>query len=132
MTYDNFILNYKQLQTDDISSHISKLTKEDLEKTYKKHIPNLTSKIRQQRKEAAENSRFKVVNFFRSIDNEINSLEYRPSSIEDKLALTVLDVEAEIQANGEKNATDDSDYVYDLYYTNSEGIDDSEFDSEFR
>lgn len=92
-------------------------------------MPNVTKKLRNQTKEASEDSRFKVVNLFRSANKECSP---EITATANRLPLTVLDVESAdyniIDLTVKPIATD---FVYDIYYTNSEGIGDSELDAEF-
>ncbi|CAH1098518.1 unnamed protein product [Psylliodes chrysocephalus] len=88
---------------------------EELKTNFKRHTVNLTDKLRLEHQEASKNSRYKIVNFFRS-----PSLD---TSNKDK-EVTILDVETDINQNdantANKNSEADSRYVYDLYYTNSD------------
>lgn len=66
--------------------------------------------------ESSKNNRFKIVNLSRSItqDKEIANDE------EEKIV--VLDIETDNSEKDEKSS--DSNYVYDLYYTNSDDFGD--------
>lgn len=119
------------LQNDDLTPHIDKLSKDSLEISFKKHVPNITKKLRHQTKKASEDNRFKVVNFFRSANKEECSPEISTTS--NQLPFTVLDVEsADYNIINSAVKPIDTDFVYDIYYTNSEGIGDNELDAEFR
>lgn len=118
-------------QNDDLTPHIDKLSKDSLEISFKKHVPNITKKLRHQTKKASEDNRFKVVNFFRSANKEECSPEISTTS--NQLPFTVLDVEsADYNIINSAVKPIDTDFVYDIYYTNSEGIGDNELDAEFR
>lgn len=99
-----------------MTPHICKLNKPDLEQSFKKHLPNISLKNRQDFKDSSKNSRFKIINLSRSInENEHNNSE------EQKTVTTVLDIETERNKDDDKDSTD---FVYDVYYTNSDNFGD--------
>lgn len=110
--------------TEDVLTHIKRNTKDDLEREYKKHFNNISLKIKEQRESALKNSRFKLINTFRSKgllpdDPEDNS----------EINYTLL----EVDGTEEKDNIQSSDspavkYVYDLYYTNSDDFADDTID----
>lgn len=56
-------------QEDNVVEHLTKnLTKDELKANYKQHVSDVTNKARLQRKEDSRESRYKVVNCFRSVD----------------------------------------------------------------
>lgn len=104
---------------EDIKTHIIRLTKSDAEESVRKSrkILNVTTKNREQLKENTQNSRFKVINCFRSMPDGDNEAE---------ADLTIVDVikddtkdttEDQSKADTEESlATSmETDYVYDLY-----------------
>lgn len=99
---------------DDIKTHITRLTKSQAEESVRKtrKVINVTAKTREQLKVNAQNSRFKVINCFRSAQNGDNVPE------DDQL--TVVDVVKD-DANDDVAKPDaaatsmDKDFVYDLY-----------------
>ncbi|CAG9863477.1 unnamed protein product [Phyllotreta striolata] len=86
---------------------------DELKANFKKHTVNLTDKLRLKHEEASKNSRYKIVNCFRS--PSLNTSE-------EQKEYTILDVETDINQNDastvNKNSDTDDKYVYDLYYTN--------------
>lgn len=109
---------------DDIKTHLTRLRKVDAKEIVQKtRKPNRDiTKLREQFKDEAQNHRFKVVNCFRSIEDEAESAEAIS-----KQDITVVDVikedlkSIETQANEENTAAasnsseNDSKFVYDLY-----------------
>lgn len=128
---------YLSIFQESITSHISRLTKiEAKEATQKHRQPNPTTKSRQQSKLDSQENRFKVVNCYRTLENEEGS---GPN-------FTVVDIvkqEAESDETATEKKTEPirtdgmsldaaavstpaSDYVYDLYLP--ENDDQIEFD----
>ncbi|XP_046745425.1 probable RNA polymerase II nuclear localization protein SLC7A6OS [Diprion similis] len=101
-------------QADNVIEYISKtLTKEELKANFKHHVvTDVTSKTREQTKQKSQENRFKVVNYFRSLE---------PSDVEELVnkEISVIDVEDSTFHIPEETAvtTQDENYVYDLYYT---------------
>lgn len=109
---------------DDIKTHLIRLRKVDAEEIARKtrKPDRVITKLREQFKDEAQNHRFKVVNCFRSIENEAESSEATT-----KQDITVVDVikedlkSTEAQASEEnaptasESAEKDSKFVYDLY-----------------
>lgn len=102
------------MQDENLSTHLSKISKEEAKKSFKKHIPNITLKLRNEQKLQAQNNRFKVVNCFRTLD------ESKVSTNEEKNELTVVDIEQKTEGNNVLFSDNDTklcnNYVYDLYY----------------
>ncbi|XP_015521461.1 probable RNA polymerase II nuclear localization protein SLC7A6OS [Neodiprion pinetum] len=101
-------------QADNVIECISKtLTKEELKANFKNHVvANVTSKTREQSKQKSQENRYKVVNYFRSLES--NDVE----ELVDK-EISVIDVEDSTSAISEETVViaQDENYVYDLYYT---------------
>ncbi|XP_033342813.2 female sterile (2) ltoPP43 [Megalopta genalis] len=89
--------------------------KEELEATFKQHPVDILYKAREKMKQASAESRYKIINCFRSM----NSVTLDDS--ENKVT-TVIDVEDSLScANAKIQATEvDDSYVYDLYYGKTE------------
>lgn len=110
---------------DDIKTHITRLTKSDAKQSVQKtrKIINVTAKNREQLKTNAQNSRFKVINCFRSVPDGNDG---------DDGNLTIVDVikdDNSKETNDEQSASKDesetvtamdTDYVYDLYMIEGE------------
>lgn len=132
---------------DDLKAHLQRLRKCDAEELVRKiHKPaNVIKKLREQLKDDAQNSRFKVVNCFRSIENDTSGDEQPNGGDADvpKRNVTVVDVIKEDSSDSTKVAdqggqskiaadpsvTDRNDdrFVYDLYLVQS-GQPPTEFD----
>lgn len=97
-----------------------KICKQDVKKS-SRPTPNVSQKARSDTKTTSENNRFKLVNYFRTI-NEVDQTESSNEGIQK--SITVLEVEA--QPIGDKKSdpakesidheAPSSQYVYDLYY----------------
>lgn len=90
--------------------------KEEPKEMYKKHITDITSKIRRQHQDASKSSRLKIINSYRS---DMNT-NVDQSNVEN---YTIVDIEAEENDDHYKTEQPHSsktDFVYDLYYTNSD------------
>lgn len=115
-------------QNENISAHLSKITKEEAKKTFKRHIPNITTKLRNEQKLQAQNNRFKVINCFRTLDDS------KEASNGEKNQLTVVDIEQKMEANNifllESETKLTTNYVYDLYYMDE--VDDMILDNMLR
>lgn len=113
---------------DDIKAHITRLTKSDAEQSARKtrKIINVTAKNREQLKLNAQNSRFKVINWFRSTHDGDDT------TADD---LTIVDVVKDDtkETSDDQSKTDsntdatksmetamETDYVYDLYMVEDE------------
>lgn len=106
---------------DDLNEHIHRITKTEAEEVVRK-VPkptNITAKNRKQSKIDLQNNRFKVVNCYRSIDDE---------KFAENSPVTILNVEKENVSSKEDAKPDEqekenaptmpameTDYVYDLY-----------------
>lgn len=82
----------------------------------------MSFKNRREFKENLRNSRFKVVNLSRSI----NDSDASNKTDDQKLVTTVLDVESEEKDDN----SPDANFVYDLYYTISDDLGDIDEKSE--
>lgn len=108
-------------EDEDINSHITRLRKVDAEELARKvRKPlDITNKLRQQLKDDAQNQRFKVVNYFRSIEND----EAGTAASSDAKNITVVDVikEESKEPCGENHMpsepvlSNSGKFVYDLY-----------------
>ncbi|KAF5271368.1 hypothetical protein FQA39_LY08166 [Lamprigera yunnana] len=96
---------------EDILKHLKKQTKAEVEEQYKKHSVDIIDKLRVEKQISIKNSRYKVVSSHR-FPNEDGDKE------KDDLNCTIYDVELNDKPEGEDNTT--HNYVYDLYYTNSD------------
>ncbi|KAJ8910990.1 hypothetical protein NQ315_010819 [Exocentrus adspersus] len=102
----------------------------ELKEQFKKHTVNINEKLREQMKETSKNSRYRVVNCFRSQntgDNNCIGLNCTDS------AYTIFDIETDFNDNNsriENHNIDRSEpkFVYDLYYTNSDDFGDADID----
>ncbi|CAH0556851.1 unnamed protein product [Brassicogethes aeneus] len=108
---------------ENVLSHIKKYTNDDTKSEFKKHTVNLTDKLRLQKREESKNARYKIVNCYRSNLND----DLENSEVDEKL--TIFDIETDCNENSKtvenKNTTSEPDYVYDLYYTNSDDLGDA-------
>lgn len=120
-------------QEEDIFTHLKKPTKVELEEQFKKHNIDINAKLRAQKQNDAKNSRYKIVNCFRSQNSLLN--DNLKESDGDKV--TVYDIETEIceeaQSNHEEIVTgNEPKYVYDLYYTTSDDLGDASLEEYVR
>ncbi|XP_043252571.1 probable RNA polymerase II nuclear localization protein SLC7A6OS [Colletes gigas] len=103
-------------QEDNVVEHIIQaLKKDELKANFKHHSVDILKKAREKTKQASANNRYKVINCIRSLDNS------GPKELEDKV-MTVIDVEDCISCAipEEQFAGNSEDYVYDLYYGQTE------------
>ena len=109
-----FALTVKN-QEDNVVEHlIQTLGKDELKANFKQHPVDVLNKVREKTKEASAENRYKVINCFRSLDNSNHE------KFEDK-AMTVIDVEDSVScATAEEHSTEKANYVYDLYYGQTE------------
>lgn len=133
---------------DDLKAHLMRLRKCDAEGLARKiHKPaNVINKLREQLKDDAQKSRFKVVNCFRSIENDASGDEQTDANGGvgvPKRNITVVDVIKEdsgsstkeadpcdqnaVAANPSVSKQNDDRFVYDLYLVQS-GQPPTEFD----
>lgn len=137
---------------DDLKTHLLRLRKCDAEELVRKiHKPaNVMNKLREQLKDDAQNSRFKVVNCFRSIENDASGDEQSNANGSgggggvSNRNITVVDVIKEdsgsstkaadpgdrndkVAANPSVSDNNDDRFVYDLYLVQS-GQPPTEFD----
>lgn len=115
----------KQHQTADIK---------ELKDQFKKHRVNLSHKLRTEHKLKSRTNRYKIVNCFRSQNvDEIESIEKEDSS---KSEITILDVLTDSNENDtltkDKVEGKSNEYVYDLYYTNSDDFGEAEIEDYVR
>ncbi|XP_067002743.2 probable RNA polymerase II nuclear localization protein SLC7A6OS [Anabrus simplex] len=121
-------------QNEDVVPHINNLRKEDLKESLKKHTASLASKLRAQTKEAQEGNRYKVVNYFRHLqetDKLLLEEEQAQEGKESDKIIHVVDIvstskDGELgsekpDSDGKKGeesqeSKEDPSYVYDLYY----------------
>ncbi|KAK5646275.1 hypothetical protein RI129_004739 [Pyrocoelia pectoralis] len=98
--------------TDDAIKHI-KLNKSEIEAQYKKHTVDIVDKLRTEKEITSKNSRYKIVNSHRFPNT---------GDTENDLNCTIVDVETEELKEGENS----NNFVYDLYYTNSDDFGDTD------
>lgn len=91
--------------------------------SFKTHKPNVFEKLKQQTQDNSKNSRYKVVNCYRSgKPNPKNSEDV------DSEAYTVFDIEYEEDIKEPSfSSVNKPQYVYDLYYTTSDDLDDTDY-----
>ncbi|XP_076648567.1 female sterile (2) ltoPP43 [Halictus rubicundus] len=94
-----------------VENLIQTLSKDELKASFKQHSVDILNKAREKTKQASAESRYKVINCFRSLDSDVLK------DSENKV-MTVIDVEDSIScATGKQQTTEKDDkYVYDLYY----------------
>ncbi|XP_011299143.1 probable RNA polymerase II nuclear localization protein SLC7A6OS [Fopius arisanus] len=103
-----------QTQEEDLAHHLTRaLSKDELKANYKQHIVDVTSKSRIKTQERSKESRYRVVNCYRSIGGP--AIEKTNSD-----GMTVIDVEDSVSCYKKKSGDRDEKYVYDLYYTQTE------------
>ena len=91
--------------------HITtKLSKEELKTNFKQHVVDVTSKARKETKEASAENRFKVVNYFRHLDN----LKVNDPDEQDVTDITVIDIEDIISSSTKENGSEEAVRFYDL------------------
>lgn len=117
---------------DSITSHISKLTKDEAKSiTSKKRVPtNATVRSREEMKQNSQENRFKIVNCYRASDENQG---------EESKSITVVDVESNTPAKEENTQTSNTscsssgtstqdaqqssnNFVYDLYLTDTNDL----------
>ncbi|XP_017878535.1 probable RNA polymerase II nuclear localization protein SLC7A6OS isoform X2 [Ceratina calcarata] len=100
-------------QEDSVEDIIHNYEKDKLKANFKQHPVDVLSKARKLTKHASAESRYKVVSFFRSLDN---------SNHEDtkEKCTTVIDIEDSRSMAEEESTEKDNNYVYDLYYAQTE------------
>ncbi|XP_056639883.1 probable RNA polymerase II nuclear localization protein SLC7A6OS [Diorhabda sublineata] len=103
---------------DNVFTHIKEKLlpdSDELKANFKKHSVNLKDKLRIEHQEASKNSRYKIVNYHRA--SQVGATEKVNEEV------TILDVETDLNENSAKIANKNNDkgneYVYDLYYTDS-------------
>ncbi|KAK4879652.1 hypothetical protein RN001_007798 [Aquatica leii] len=110
------VLNFAGTVTDsddDVLKYIQRLTKSDAEEQYKKHKIDITNKLRFENRVNSVNSRYKIINSHRFSTPNLETNE------DTDLNCTIVDVEA-AEKNRDENESTTGNYVYDLYYTNSD------------
>lgn len=114
---------------DDLKTHITRLTKSKAEESVRKtrKIVNVTTKNREQLKANAQNSRFKVINCFRSVSNDGDGADGGSLTIVDVIKDDTTETNDEIPktdpATDEANTMVtmmETDFVYDLYMVDDE------------
>lgn len=97
---------------------------------YKKHKVNIANKLRQETQIASKESRYKVINCFRASGCSSPLNTETPEKTD---TYTIYDVELkEASAGGKEGITEQSNYVYDLYYTQSDDFGDAEMNELIR
>lgn len=89
-----------------------------MEEHFKKYSVDVISKLRQEAQLASKQNRYKVINCYRTITGKTTDLDD---------SYTVVDVELEEKENKTTEPkTEEDNYVYDLYYTQSDDLGDAE------
>ncbi|XP_076291205.1 female sterile (2) ltoPP43 [Lasioglossum baleicum] len=98
-----------------VENLIRTLSKDELKATFKQRPVDILQKVREKTKQASAESRYKVINCFRSLDSDV--LKDNENKV-----MTVIDVEDSISCANEKQQAIEKDdkYVYDLYYGQTE------------
>lgn len=114
---------------DDIKTHLTRLQRSDPEEIANRtHKPvNVIARLREQLKDDARNSRFKVVNCFRSIENDADEKSADGITSRDVTVVDVIKEELESKSNNSEiegtTITEPSQsidkFVYDLYLVDS-------------
>ncbi|XP_050302437.1 probable RNA polymerase II nuclear localization protein SLC7A6OS [Anthonomus grandis grandis] len=106
----------------------------ELRDQYKKHTVDMSTKLRLEAKEASKNNRYKVVNCFRKTLNSTEEPE-NASATTSTSEITVLDIETDHNCNeatmeNRESSTEpqESNYVYDFYYTTSDDFGEADID----
>ncbi|XP_050580057.1 probable RNA polymerase II nuclear localization protein SLC7A6OS [Bombus affinis] len=104
-------------QDENVEHLIQSYGKDELQANFKQHhidSKQILSKLREATKQASAKNRYKVVNCFRSLDNS-NS-----ENSEKNVPTVVIDVEDSKSIAKRDSIGKDDNYVYDLYYVQSE------------
>lgn len=104
-------------QDENVEHLIQSYGKDELQANFKQHhidSKQILSKLREATKQASAKNRYKVVNCFRSLDNS-NS-----ENSEKNVPTVVIDVEDSKSIAKRDSIEKDDNYVYDLYYVQSE------------
>ncbi|XP_071876252.1 female sterile (2) ltoPP43 [Bombus fervidus] len=104
-------------QDENVEHLIQGYGKDELQANFKQHhidSKQILSKIREATKQASAINRYKVVNCFRSLDNS------NVENSEKKVKTVVIDVEDSKSIAKRDSIGKDDNYVYDLYYVQSE------------
>lgn len=97
-------------QEDDVLQHIKCQTKSKIEENFKGNSSSIKDKLRDEILFSSKTNRYKIVNLRRSNTAEDNAAA---------TPITIVDIEINIEA-----FADNSKYVYDLYYSNTDEIGD--------
>lgn len=128
-----FFLSISLFKDDSITSHISKLTKDEAKSIVsKKRVPtNATDRCREEVKQNSQENRFKIVNCYRASDE---------SHGEESKSITVVDVESNTPAKEDTQTSptlcstsatstqndaqhsSNNNFVYDLYLTDTNDL----------
>lgn len=108
---------------DDIHSHLTRLRKCDAEELARKvrKPQSVINKLREQMKDDSQNARYKVINCFRSLDNDANVKNAHVIGSRDITIVDVVKEDVEVTPNNVVAATaqsavhGDDKFVYDLY-----------------
>ncbi|VEN45934.1 unnamed protein product [Callosobruchus maculatus] len=115
-------------EDENVLSHIKKQNIADLEQLkdqFKKHQVSISEKLRTERQEKSKSNRYRIINCFRSgyADPVVNS---EISEEIDKEAYTIFDIEYNPPELEKRDSA--KQYVYDLYYTNSDDFGDAQIE----
>lgn len=111
--------------------HIKKPTKVEAEKYFKSNNFDIMGKLRQKRQLASKESRYKVINCFRT-NGAVESESSDTEGADSKESYTIFDVELQEKKAETIQTKTEENYVYDLYYTQSDYLGDSELNEMIR
>lgn len=112
----------------DIVKHIKTTTKEDAEDRFRRHKVDIVNKLRQETQNASRESRYKVINCYRTKGVDVDFEELAVQTLGEDDAYTVFDIELKEKTgdDSEEKSVEGPRYVYDLYYTQSDYLGDAE------
>lgn len=85
--------------------------------------------MRHEHQEKSKYSRYKIVNYLRSQNVEKNDANSTDVELKNS-SITILDVETDINDNTKEDRSETGKFVYDLYYTSSDYLGDTELDEQ--
>nr|XP_034176580.1 probable RNA polymerase II nuclear localization protein SLC7A6OS [Osmia lignaria] len=100
-------------QEDSVGHLIQTYGKDELKENFKQHPVDILNKVRETTKQASAENRYKVVNYFRSLD-DANLKEF------ENKGMTVIDLEDSKSMAKQDPVEKDDSYVYDLYYVQTD------------
>ncbi|CAH1953619.1 unnamed protein product [Acanthoscelides obtectus] len=117
---------------ENVLSHIKKQNIADLEQLrdkFKKHQVSINEKLRAEHQEKSKSNRYRIINCFRSgnVEHPIEPVANNILSEDvDKDAYTIFDIE--YNTSQPERSDSAKQYVYDLYYTNSDDFGDAQIE----